>query len=226
MIYIKKRFFIILAAAWLFIIPAAVFSQNVVAYIGEVSGKVIIVTTDSKKEIPAEIGTLLSGGDTLKTGDGSYTTLIFQDDGSRVKLGENAVLTLNVSRKQKKLNKKLKLDKGKIWAKVTKRRDTQFQVNTPTSVASVKGTDFIVEEHDWGETWVWGLEGVVELSNDKGKVTVNEGEKGTATDDGLNVEKTEEGDDLLEPGPHTINIHMKRTDNPSLRKELIINIEN
>ena len=61
MIYIKKRFFIILAAAWLFIIPAAVFSQDVVAYIGEVSGKVIIVTTDSKKEILAEIGTLLSG---------------------------------------------------------------------------------------------------------------------------------------------------------------------
>ena len=225
MIYIKKGIVILLAAAWILIIPAALFSQDVVAYIGEVSGKVTVVKADTGDQIPAEIGTLLSGGDTLKTGGGSYTSIVFQDDGSRVKLGENAVLTLNVSRKKKKLSKKMKLDKGKVWAKVTKKRDTEFQINTPTSVASVKGTDFIVEEHDWGETWVWVLKGSVELSNGKSKVDVNEGEKGTATGDSLDVEKTGEGDDLLEPGRHTINVHMKRTDNPSIRKELIINIE-
>jgi hypothetical protein len=226
MIYIKKGMLFILAAAWLFVIPAAVFSQDVVAYIGEVSGDVTIVKANPGEEIKAEIGALLSGGDTLKTGADSYTSIIFQDDGSRVKLGENAVLTLNVSRKQKKLSKKMKLDKGKVWAKVTKKRDTDFQVNTPTSVASVKGTDFIVEEHPWGETWVWVLEGLVALSNGKSTVDVNEGEKGTATEDSLNVEQTGEGDNLLEPGSHTINIHMKRTDNPSIRKELIINVEN
>ena len=226
MIYIKKGMLFIIAAAWMFIIPAAVFSQDVVAYIGEVSGDVTIVKANPGEEIRAEVGTLLSGGDTLKTGADSYTSIIFQDDGSRVKLGENAVLTLNVSRQQKKLSKKVKLDKGKVWAKVTKKRDTDFQVNTPTSVASVKGTDFIVEERDWGETWVWVLKGSVALSNGKSTVDVNEGEKGTATEDNLDVEKTGEGDNLLEPGSHTINIQMRRTDNPSVRKELIINIEN
>jgi hypothetical protein len=226
MINIKKGMLFLFAAAWLLVIPAAVFSQDVVAYIGEVSGEVTVVKANPGEEIPAEIGTLLISGDTLKTGADSYTSIIFQDDGSRVKLGENAMLTLNVSRKQKKLNKKMKLGRGKVWAKVTKKRDTDFQVNTPTSVASVKGTDFIVEEHDWGETWVWVLEGTVELSNGKKKVDVNKGEKGKATKDNLEVEKTGEEDNLLEPGRHTINIQMRRTDNPSVRKELNLNIEN
>ncbi len=228
--YVKKMIFTASAitlfiTALLFVTPAAVFSQDVVAFIGEVSGEVIIVKSNPGEEIPAEIGALLGPGDTIKTGSGSFASVIFQDDGSRVKLGENAVLTLNVTRKQKKLNKRMRLDKGKLWAKVKKKRDTEFQINTPTSVASVKGTNFIIEEHVWGETWVWVLEGRVELSNGRRNIIINKGQKGTATKEKIDVGKTKVDDDLLEPGKHNLIFYLMHKDDPNLRKELHLNIK-
>ena len=227
MVFIKKRsFFILPVIIAVFILPITLFAQDVIAYLGEVGGEVYVIKSNPDKEVKAEPGMLLGSGDTVKTGDESYVSIIFQDDGSRVKLAENAVLTLNATRKKEKLSKKMFLGAGKMFAKITKKRGTDVQIKTPTSVASVKGTRFILEELDWGETWLWVLEDAVELSNEKGSVTVNEGQKGKATKDKLDVETIDDTDVPVEPGEHEMIFFFDRSDGSGLQRELRIEFEN
>jgi len=212
------------------LLPMGAFAADVIAYIGEVGGKVLVVkpvSGDEKtaQEAAAKTGMFLSAGDTIKTGEESFASVVFQDDGSRVKLGAVSTLTINAARKQKQLNKTLFMESGKMWAKVTKKRGTEFQVKTPTSVASVKGTRFILEEKESGETWVWVLEDAVQLSNDGGEVTVNAGQKGKATKDTLDVQDIDDKDLPIEPGSHEIIFFFKRSDGSSLQKELHIEFE-
>jgi len=222
----KGRFFILLILVAAFVIPTLVFTQDTIAYIGELGGTVTVTVTKSNPgEVAAELGMLIGAGDTVKTGNESYTSIIFQDDGSRVKLGSNAVITLNATRTKKKLNKKIFLSAGKIFAKVTKKKGTDFQIKTPTSVSSVKGTRFILEEKDWGETWLWVLDDFVELASDAGKITVNKGQKGIATKDALKIEELKDEDIPVEPGKHEMIINFTRSDDTSMKKELHIEFE-
>ena len=86
--------------------PATLSAQDIIAYIGEVGGTVTVVKGNPGEEVSAQLGMLLMSGDTVKTGAASYSSVIFQDDGSRVKLGENSLLTLNAERDGKALKKK------------------------------------------------------------------------------------------------------------------------
>jgi hypothetical protein len=167
----------------------------------------------------------LETGMTVRTAEDSFASVIFQDDGSRVKLGPVSTLTLNATRQQKQLNKSLVMESGKLWAKVTKKRGSEFTVKTPTSVASVKGTRFILEEKEWGESWLWVLEDAVQFSNETGEVTVNEGQKGTATKDAIDVQPIDDNDLPIEPGKHEMIFFFEGGDGSSLQKELHIEFE-
>ena len=204
------------------LLPAVLFAADVIAYIGEVQGDVI-VTRSNPGEMEAKLGMFLEAGDTVKTESGSFTAIIFQDDGSRIKLGESAQITLNASRKQKKLDKKVNLKQGKLWAKVNKKRGTDFQVRTPTSVASVKGTKFVIEELEAGETWVWVLEDIVELANATGTVSLGAGEYGVATSDGIES-GTITGDVPVEPGAHELIFYFGQP-GTGMQRELYIEYE-
>lgn len=204
-------------------IPFTGLSEDVIAYFDEIGGD---VTVDrGGVSINARMGMFLTPGDVIRTGEESFATVVFQDDGSRVKLGENALLTLNAKRKKLSLKKKLFLKTGRLWAKVARRRGTEFQVKTPTSVASVKGTRFIIEEQQGGITWLWVLENSVEFSNGKVKVTVNEGEKGKSSKKGIEVNKIEEGDVPIEPGVHNLIFYFKSRDGGEMQKELHLEFE-
>jgi hypothetical protein len=230
MISIKKYgymlFFVLLAAL---ILPVSVDAEEIIAYIGDLGGKVTVTKPaagdDSGKEIAAKSGMLLAAGDVLRTGEESFASVIFQDDGSRVKLGPVATVTLNATRKQKQLDKSLVLDTGKLWAKVTKKRGAEFQVKTPTSVASVKGTRFIIEETEEGETWLWVLEDAVSFSNGTDEVTVNEGEVGRATSDTIDIQPIDKDQLPVEPGTHEMIFFFKGKDDSSLQRELHIEFE-
>jgi hypothetical protein len=226
-----KNFVCVLFAAILpaLVLPASVHAEDVIAYIGELGGKVTVVKpasgSDPGKEIAAKAGMLLAAGDVLRTGEDSFASVIFQDDGSRVKLGPVATVTLNATRKQKQLDKSLALDSGKLWAKVTKKRGSEFQVKTPTSVASVKGTRFIIEETEQGETWLWALEDAVSLSNGIEEVTVHEGEVGRATSDTIDVLPIDREQLPIEPGTHEMIFYFEGKDDSSLQRELHIEFE-
>ncbi len=86
------------------------------------------------------------------------------------------------------------MDVGTIRATVN-RQNSNFVIQTPTSVASVKGTDFWMITDPVDGDLVIGLEGMVSLTNNEtgSEVDVTEGTSGISTPDGdLAVEETEE----------------------------------
>jgi hypothetical protein len=207
------------------LIPGILGAEDIIAYVGEVGGEVNVIRASEGKTISAAMGMLLSPGDVVKTGEESYASIVFQDDGSRVKLDEESQLTLNATRQKKTLSKRLFLETGKIWARITKRRGTDVEVKTPTSVASVKGTKFIMEEKEWRETNLWVLEDFVLLAVEGKELIINEGQKGTATDGNIDVEDIDKEDLPVEPGKHELIFYLKRQDDSSMLKELHIEYE-
>jgi hypothetical protein len=216
----------VLISALILIIPAALLAQDVIAYIGEVGGTVTVVKGNPGEEVEAKLGMFLEGGDTVKTASASYSSVIFQDDGSRVKLGENSQLTLNAERDKKNLKKKMFLGSGgKLWAKVNKRRGTDFQVRTPTSVASVKGTKFILESKGEGD-FLWVLEDAVVFESGEFVENVGAGTYAIGTEEGIQTFTIGDGDVPIEPGPHEILIFFDQGDRgAALQKELRIQFE-
>jgi hypothetical protein len=208
------------------LVPAGLPAQDTVAYVGELGGTVRVTRANPGEVMDAELGMLLSQGDVIKTEDASYAAVVFQDDGSRVKLGENSQLTLNAQRREQKLSKRLFLNVGKLWAKVTRGRDTDFEVSTPTSVASVKGTRFIAEEDGRGQTWYWALDDAIQVSSDTGEVTISGGQYAQVTGEGIRTGTYDDGDVPVEPGRHKLIIYMEYEDeSSSLQKELHIDFE-
>jgi hypothetical protein len=98
-----------------------------------------------------------------------------------------------------------------------------FEVKTPTSVASVKGTRFALEEKELGLSHLWVFEEFVLFSNGKVQQTIGPGQKGTATEDTIEVEDIDIDDVPLEPGKHEIIFYLKNEDS-SVQKELHIEL--
>jgi len=90
---------------------------------------------------------------------------------------DNSEVTIEAERKgEQQLDTKVDLPLGQVWAKVTK-RNTRFDVETPSSVASVKGTEFMVLSQEDGGSEVMVMEGVVDFFNELGKVSVRKNQK-------------------------------------------------
>ena len=91
-------------------------------------------------------------------------------------------------RSAKNIAKKINMDIGTIRATV-KKQNTDFVIQTPTSVASVKGTDFwLITDPAEGDLII-GLEGIVGLTNSETgeEVNVTEGLSGISTPDGTST---------------------------------------
>nr|WP_246320398.1 FecR family protein [Paenibacillus qinlingensis] len=89
----------------------------------------------------------LNQGDTVYTGDSSSVTLNLASGDADVTLGDNAELNvsdLNSANGNKK--SKLKVWAGSMWVKVKSLAgaDDEFEVETPTAVMGVRGTQFFV----------------------------------------------------------------------------------
>ena len=83
-----------------------------------------------------------------------------------------------ILRKRQAQNETIKnvfLEVGTIYARVTK-QNAKFEVQTPTSVASVKGTEWITKQIAEGATYFYGKEGLIEVKNDFGSVLCRAGE--------------------------------------------------
>ena len=162
-------------------------------------------------------GTILADGDKIRTGTSGFAAIIFIDDKSTLKLKGNSEAVITGKRTAASISKKINMDSGTIRATI-KKQNTSFVIQTPTSVASVKGTDFwLLTDPDKGDQ-VIGLEGVVGLKNiDTGQdVDVVEGMSGISTPDGdLGIEETvassipTDPSDVSEDGPSQFKIYLE-----------------
>lgn len=100
-------------------------------------------------------------GMTLRTGANSRSELRYTD-GSVVRLGSRTILRVRAS-------KDLRLLRGKTWIKKQHNQKDRMRVRTPIAVASVIGTELFVSHSDQNVSHVTTLNGVVEVTTDKGE---------------------------------------------------------
>lgn len=152
--------------------------------IGEITfvqGSVDVVRAGGRLIIHAKTGTTISKGDTIKTGNGSKAAIKLKDESSvYVAANSNMELTdYNIDAGQKKRNGLVKAFAGKVRLavsmiikesdSVSEWKSTNFSIETPTAIAGVRGTDFVVSVHP-GRTMLVVLEGVVSFMSISGNI--------------------------------------------------------
>jgi hypothetical protein len=202
-----------------FLLLSSVVFGSKIAVATKVQGLVEIMEVGKKDFSKLKAGTILSDGDKIRTGSSGFAAIIFIDDKSTLKLKENSEAVITGQRTAASISKKINMDSGTVRATVTK-QNTDFVIQTPTSVASVKGTDFwLLTDPETGDEII-GLEGVVGLTNNETgeEVDVEEGMSGLSTPGGsLGVEETDPSSIPDDPsdeqeGPSQIRIYLEGPD--------------
>ncbi|MBL0408036.1 FecR domain-containing protein, partial [Microvirga aerilata] len=125
----------------------------------------------------AQIQQNVVGGDTLRTNAIGNLAILFADQ-TQIRVGRNSTLTVNDVATSAG-NTQLNLQGGSIWARAA-RGGSGVDVKTPAAVAAIRGTDWSLSVDGSGKTSLVVLEGVVQLSNPQGSVTVGQGEGAVA----------------------------------------------
>lgn len=224
-LYIMKKFSITL----LFILFLSVhsFTQDKIAVVLKIKGPVTIQKVKKSKKIPAKTGMVLHDGDKIITGEKGFAAVRYLDDKSLIRIRQNSVCTIEGKKHKEKIDKSIWVEIGTFFASIFKPKGS-FKVITPTSVASIKGTKFwIIHDPDKGTIYV-GIEGIVEVSNEKGKALMKKGESCivTSKDEAPIVRETQKGDlpeDAEEVMGQTLEIEFKNDQGST--KKLKIDLE-
>jgi tetratricopeptide (TPR) repeat protein len=126
----------------------------------------------------AQIQQNVVGGDTLRTNTIGNLAILFKDQ-TQIRVGRNSTLTVNEVAGGAGEATQLSLQAGNVWARAA-RGGTGVDVKTPAAVAAIRGTDWSLAVDGGGKTSLVVLEGVVELKNPQGSVTVRQGEGAVA----------------------------------------------
>jgi hypothetical protein len=146
-------------------------AQNPIAIVKVSKGDVTISKSDGKKVGKIKRGAKLYDGDKIVTGKKGKVAVIFLDDKSLVRVRPNSSCTINAKKENNSMVKNLYVEVGTIFSKITQQK-SKFRVSTPTSVASVKGTEWWTVQEFKGKTLFFCDEGVIEISNDAGSALV------------------------------------------------------
>ncbi|TAL31033.1 MAG: hypothetical protein EPN93_18595 [Spirochaetes bacterium] len=121
----------------------------------------VSVTYDGRKPIALNVGDEVRRGAVVTTEAMSSATIQLNEVGI-VRIAENSRLELKSIIAENGATE-LKLESGAIFSRVLKRPGTEYRVQTPTLVASVRGTEFMVTS-DWSRGGVFVREGTVAVS--------------------------------------------------------------
>ncbi len=142
-----------------------------VAVIANSGGMAEINTLPGDDWLEARTGSLINLNTQFKTGEDGYIVLVFVDDRSTLSIRGNTLLTLDGDVENGSITKRIALSFGEIFNDVQE-QNRDYEVETPTSVASVKGTQFwvIVSSLDSLAAY-YGIEGVVGIEGESGDTT-------------------------------------------------------
>jgi hypothetical protein len=135
---------------------------------GSVLGELVLVEGgvtlhESGQSLPLEAGQPLAEGDTIHT-DANGSVEITLGDKNQFVVAPNSKLRVLKAAKGKGLL--LELDQGLIRAKLDNwNKNESFVIRTPSAVAGVRGTDFVVESLNGGEFELDVIEGNVEVDS-------------------------------------------------------------
>ena len=181
----------------IFLMSSILFSSSKVAIAIKTKGDVSVIYKGLNSAQVLKPGSPLSNQDKIKTGKNGYIALMYLDDKTVVKMLDNSELTIMGDRSGNKINKSLDIEYGRVAANVKPQKGKEFRISTPTSVASVKGTEFAIQSDPSSGDSFTLIEGLIEVTNSvTGESTqVQEGETAISTPDGsLDVAETTSDD--------------------------------
>lgn len=172
-----KRCTILFSIFILILTGSLLMAVDHVAVTLKVKGEVNLIRNENTYDL--EKGAMLFNGDRTESGDESFAALQFTDNNSIVKLFPNSVLLINATQDGNKLNKKCLLNLGELWVRVSPDKG-EFEIETSSTVVSVKGTEFLLTQDESGLTEVFTFTGEVTLQNrtDGYVATLGPGEQG------------------------------------------------
>lgn len=113
----------------------------------------------------AQNGTLLYQSDTVKTGNNTFASIVLFKS-SIIRLDSNTeVMLQEILQQAGETSVKIKQDVGRTWNTISKMSGIDnYEVQTPTAVASVRGTSLDVNVHANGTTVISVIKGIVNVS--------------------------------------------------------------
>ena len=176
----NKKF--ILLVILIIIMITGSYAIDSVAYPLKVKGNVDLIRNLESSALKLEDN--LFNGDEVETKAESFAAIKFEDESSIIKLFPNTILNIHTEKQGNKYNKRSLLTMGELWARVEKGTG-KFEIETPTTVVSVKGTNFMLNINEDGTTQLYTFEGEVFFQN---KITgeaeaILAGQKGTISGD-------------------------------------------
>ena len=174
----------LIVLVYLFVATMLYGEARVVAAISSMKGNVQIRAASNRKYGTAYKGQMIKTGDWLKTDKNVFVAIVFLD-GSNVKIQSNTEIEIKSSRvTAKELKTQMYIAEGQAWSKVSKQKNGEFKIKTPTAVASVKGTEFDVEFDDLAQsTSLVVLEGEVSFGDGINDILTGAMEGATAVKD-------------------------------------------
>ena len=155
-----------------------------------------VTVTNVSTDTLVNVGKSLVTGDTLTTNSAGFAMVLFLDETiTRVSPSSQLVIrsALNEERNLN-LRTQINLAIGALFMDVNRRNDTEFEVTTTNTVASVKGTRFGINSDDF----IWVEEGEVEVTiRSTGQVVNLANRMFLDVDEDGNIESGELSDDEL-----------------------------
>jgi len=152
-------------------------TDDFAATLTDVGGTVFVQIASAGEWIPAETGIPIAENDEIMTESDSFADILI-DDGSLVRVAENthiSVSELAFNEETREVKTSIFLQVGKLLSNITAflHKDSYYDVRTPTAVAGVRGTEFMVDATDALQTEVGVFDGRVSVGNlDKNGVLV------------------------------------------------------
>jgi hypothetical protein len=160
-----------------------------VAIVDSVVGSAELLQGGSGDPISLEAGKLVRAGDVIRTGPDSSVELRWARwaGGLRIRVGPNTSFTVTraiIDRSSGREESHLRVDEGTVWVRLREALSgrSQFEVETPTAVATVRGTVFSVAVRPDGTSTVSVWKGKVGVrAAGRAEVTVSGGSQVTLT---------------------------------------------
>ncbi|WP_395677694.1 TonB-dependent receptor domain-containing protein [Inquilinus sp.] len=151
---------------------------------GRAAGSVVQTTGESEIRFTAaelwqdvEVQQALLGGDALRTGPLGGLAILFADQ-TQIRVHNNSQLLVRAVGGDGS-PAQMQLDSGAVWARAVT-GGSGVEIATPAATAAIRGTDWSLSVGPDGKTTLVVLSGVVELSNEFGRVSVGRGEAAVA----------------------------------------------
>lgn len=155
----------------IFVLATFLFAENPIAVMIKMKGDITL--TRNAKKVTIKAGDILYHNDKIQSGNASYAALKYVDNGAFLKIFPNSIVSIKIDGDKGLSKKSANIEKGTVFSSINKKIKSQYTVESPTTVASVKGTKYISNFDIDRVFYVYTTEGIVTAENLKSRTKMD-----------------------------------------------------